>query len=207
MRPRDARTNATADSIGADVVGILDTIDVPIVVVGRDCKVTRFNRAAAEVLGVSTSDIGRQTCNIQALLGVPEIDQMCMQVMVDGVPSRREMRNGDRWFLVRIAPYTGTDRQVRGAVLTFTNFTAFRASLGQAIYEREYTKTILNAVIDPLVVLDDGLQVQTANRAFYDWFGVSREQMQSVPLSRSGRPRLESIRLVVFAASDSLRQP
>jgi hypothetical protein len=34
-----------------DVVGILDTIDVPIVVVGRDCKVTRFNRMAEEALG------------------------------------------------------------------------------------------------------------------------------------------------------------
>ena len=64
--------SAPADSIGAEMVGILDTIDVPIVVVGRDCKVTRFNRAAAEVLGVSASDIGRQTCNMQALMGFPE---------------------------------------------------------------------------------------------------------------------------------------
>ena len=178
--------SATADSINRDVVGILETIDVPIVVVGPDCRVTRFNRAATEVLGVSTTDIGRPSCNIQALKGVPDIDPVCMQVMVDGVPSRREMHYGDRWFLVRIAPYTGTDRQVRGAVLTFTNFTAFRASLGQAIYEREYTKTILNAVIDPLVVLNNVLQVETANRAFYDWFGASREQMQNVPLSTLG---------------------
>jgi PAS domain S-box-containing protein len=178
--------SATADSISADVLGILDTIDVPIVVVGRDCKVTRFNRAAMEVLGVSTSDIGRQTCNIQALTDIPEIDQLCMQVMVDGVPLRRELRHGDRWFIARIAPYTGTHQQVQGAVLTLTNFTAVRASLGQAIYEREYTKTILNAVIDPLVVLNDVLQVQTANRAFYDWFGASREQMQNVPLINLG---------------------
>ena len=56
-------------------------------------------------------------------------------------------------FLFASLPYTGADAQVRGAVLTFTNITAFRASLGQAIYEREYTKTILNTVIDPLVVL------------------------------------------------------
>jgi PAS domain S-box-containing protein len=178
--------SATEDSVGAEVVGILDTIDVPIVVVGRDCKVTRFNRVAEEALGVSTADIGRKTCSVEALRGIPEIDPMCMQVMIDGMSVRREMHYGDRWFLVRIAPYTGTDRQVRGAVLTFTNFTAFRASLGQAIYEREYTKTILNAVTDPLVVLDDGLQVQTANRAFYDWFGASREQTHNVALSNLG---------------------
>jgi two-component system CheB/CheR fusion protein len=177
---------ATADSVSADLNGILDTIDVPIVVVGRDCKVARFNRAAAEALGATPADIGRQTCDLQALAGIPEIEQLCTRVMVDGVPSRHEMRTGDRWFLVRIAPYNATDQQVSGAVLTFTNFTAFRASLGQAIYEREYTKTILNAMIDPLVVLDGGLQVQTANRAFYDWFGVSREHTQGVPLSNLG---------------------
>lgn len=175
-----------ADSAGADAIGILDTIDVPILVVGRDCKVAGFNRAAAEALGVNQSDVGRRTCNMQALAGAQEIEQACTQVMVDGVPSRRDIRNGDRWFLLHIAPHTGADQQVRGAVLTFTNVTAFRASVGQAIYEREYTKTILNAVIDPLVVLDDGLQVQTANRAFYDWFGVSRDNTQGVPLRNLG---------------------
>lgn len=178
--------SATAGSASADVVGILDTIDVPIVVVGRDCRVARFNRAAAEAFGVNASDVGRRTCNMQALADIPEIEQICAQVMADGVPSRREMRNGDRWFLVRIVPYAGDDSRARGAVLTFTNFTAFRASVAQAIYEREFTKAILNAVIDPLVVLDDGLRVQTANRAFYDWFDISREQAQGVPLEALG---------------------
>ena len=177
---------ASTNSVSVDVVGILDTIDVPVIVVGRDSKMARFNRAAAETLGATQSDIGQPICNMQALTGVLDIEQMCMQVMVDGVPSRFEMRNSDRWFLVRVVPYTDTDAQVRGAVLTFTNTTAFRASLGQAIYEREYTKTILNAVIDPLVVLDNGLQVQTANRAFYDWFGTSREQTQGISLRNLG---------------------
>jgi PAS domain S-box-containing protein len=178
--------SATADSVSADEIGILDTVDIPILVVGRDCKVARFNRPAAQTLGTTASDIGRRPCDIQALASVPEIEQMCMQAMVDGVPSRREMRHSDSWFLVRVAPYTGADAQVRGAVLTFTNFTAFRASIGRAIYEREYTKTVLNAVIDPLVVLDDNLRVQTANRAFYDRFGASREQTQGTPLTDLG---------------------
>jgi PAS domain-containing protein len=172
--------------VSIDTVEILDTIDVPIVVVGPDCEVTRFNRAAAETLGLSTLDIGRRTGAVQALRSLPELHQLCLQVIRDGVASRREMNLGDRYFLVRIAPHLAADRQVCGAVLTLTNVTAFRASLGQAIYEREYTKTILNAVIDPLVVLDDGLHVKTANRAFYDWFGASREQTQNVPLSSLG---------------------
>lgn len=175
-----------ANPVGADGAAILDSIEIPIVVVDRDCKVARFNRAATDVLGITPSDIGRRPCSLQALADVPEIEQVCTGVMADEVPSRHELRNGDRWFLVRICPYAGADRQVSGAVLTFTNVTAFRASLGQAIYEREFTKTILNTVIDPLVVLGDGLQVQTANRAFYDWFGVSREHTQGVSLGELG---------------------
>jgi PAS domain S-box-containing protein len=177
---------AAANPAGADVVGVLDSIEIPIVVVDRDCKVARFNRAATDVLGITPSDIGGRPCSMQALAGVPEIERVCLQVMVDEVPSRHELRNGDRCFLARISPYVGANGQVSGAVLAFTNVTAFRASLGQAIYEREFTKTILNTVIDPLVVLGDGLQIRTANRAFYDWFGVSREQTQGVSLSDLG---------------------
>jgi PAS domain S-box-containing protein len=177
---------ASAESLSADAIGILESIDVPFVVVAPDCTVARFNRAAADVLSLTPSDMGRRACDLQALTGLPELEQMCRHAMVDGEPSRREMRNGDRWFLVRVAPYSGIDAQIRGAVLTFTNFTAFRASVAQAIYEREFTKTILNAMIDPLVVLDKDLQIQTANRAFYDRFSLSREHAQGVRLDTLG---------------------
>jgi PAS domain S-box-containing protein len=40
--------------------------------------------------------------------------------------------------------------------------------------------------MDPLMVLDESLLVQTANRAFYDWFGVSREQTQGISLRDLG---------------------
>jgi PAS domain S-box-containing protein len=173
---------ASADSVSADLVGILDTVDLPIVAVGRDFTVARFNRVAAAVLGLTRSDIGRSPRDIQVLTDVIDLEQLCAQVMADGAPFRREVRAGNRWFLLRIAPYTRSDRQIGGTVLTLTNVTAFRASMEQAIYEREYTKAILNTVIGPLVVLDADLRVQTANRAFYAMFQVSREEMQGVPL-------------------------
>ena len=53
---------------------ILDTIDVPIVVVGRDCKLVRFNRAAMEALAFAESDIGRRLSSIAALADVKDIE-------------------------------------------------------------------------------------------------------------------------------------
>jgi PAS domain S-box-containing protein len=178
--------NGTPDAVGDYALGILDAIDIALVMVGSDCKVSRFNRAAADALDLTPSDVGLPSRQIEALKGALDIEHSCLQVMADGVASRLEMRRGDRWFLVRIAPYAGLGAVGHGAVLTFTNITAFRASIGQAIYEREYTKTILNTVLEPLVVLDESLQILTANRAFYEWFGTSRDQTQGVSLSTLG---------------------
>ena len=107
------------------------------------------------------------------------------------VESRADLRDGDKWFVVRIAPYTKGDRQVAGAVLTFTNVTAFRASIDQAIYERECTKAILNTVADPLVVLSADQRIQSGNRAFYRMFGVSRDEAQGVALYEFGNGAFE----------------
>ena len=105
-----------------------------------------FNKAAADVLRLSPSDIGRASRDISVLAGLPSLEEQCSEVIAGGVESRVDFRDGDRWFVVRISPYTKGDRQVTGTVLTFTNVTAFRASIDQAIYERECTKAILNAV-------------------------------------------------------------
>ena len=174
------------DAVGAELAGILDTIEAPIVVVGRDRTVTRFNRAATETLGIASDDLGRPAADVPALSAIAGIEHRCVQAMLDGLPSRHDVRVGDRWFAVHVAPYTGAEQQVRGAVLTFSNVTAFRVSLAQAIHEREFTKSILNAVGDPLLVIDASLRVQTANRAFHTWFGVSRDDTPRVSLRELG---------------------
>ena len=186
---------ASADSVSADLAGILDTVDLPIVAVGRDFTVARFNRVAAAVLGLTSSNVGRSPRDIQVLITVVDLEELCVRVMANREPFRREVRDGDRWFLLRIAPYTRSDRQIGGTVLTFTNVTAFHASMEQAIYEREYTKAILNTVIGPLVVLDADLRVQTANRAFYAMFQVSRDETQGVPLYDLGNHHWDTPRL------------
>src|SRR3954468_22592922 len=184
--PHSATEDGGADALSADVVGILDTVDVPIIVISRECTLARVNRAATESFGVAASDVGRPLSDIAALADAKDLGKYCAQVIADDVPVRRDMVSGDRRFLLRIPPYTRSSARSAGAVLTFTNVTAFRASLDQALYEREYTKAILNTVSNPLVVLDAELRVQSANRAFYDMFAMSRENAQSVPLSTLG---------------------
>ena len=183
--------STTLGGMTANEIGALDAVDVPIIVISRECTVARINRAAMTVFGLKASDLGCSLSN--TLAGVKDLNRICTRVITDGAPHRIETRDGDRRFLLRIAPYTGSDRgQILGAVLTFMNVTAFRASIEQAIYEREYTKGILNTVVDPVIVLDAKLQVQTANRAFYTTFGVSRDQTQGISIRKLGNDEWET---------------
>ena len=186
--------DAVLDRLIGDDISLLDAVDLPIIVISRDCTIARINRAATKVLGLKDTDIGRTVRD--ALPGVENLDRICARVIADGAPHRTETRDSNRSFLLRIAPYTGKDRRVLGSVLAFTNVTAFRASIDQAIYEREYTKAILNAVVDPLVVLDAKLHVQTANRAFYALFGLSRDETQGIAIRKLGNKEWEDVRIL-----------
>ena len=96
-------------------------------------------------------------------------------------------------------------------MLTFANVTAFRASIDQAIYEREYTKTILNTVTDPLAVLSGELRLLTGNRAFYTVFRLSRDSAQSTSLTEIGNRAFDDallhMRLQRTVADDSEFEP
>jgi signal transduction histidine kinase len=158
------------DAAATDLINILDTVEVPIVVLRRDLMIAGFNKAAADVLRLAPSDIGQAFRNIPVLAGLPRLEEQCTQVIASDVESRADFRDGDRWFVMRISPCKGGDRQIIGAVLTFTNVTAFRASVDQVIYERECTKAILNTINDPVVVLNADQRIDSGNRAFYTLF-------------------------------------
>jgi PAS domain-containing protein len=174
--------DAVMDSAPSDVTEILDAISVPLVILRRDFVVARFNRAAADTLGLAAADIGRSPRAISLLSEWHNLDRWCTEAISTGVATQHDLRAADnRSFIVRVAP-CAKDR-IGGTVLTFNNVTAFRASIDQAIYEREYTKTILNTVADALVVLDTDLKVLTANRTFYSVFRLSREAVRGFPLN------------------------
>src|SRR5579862_8970411 len=81
----------TLGGMAANEVGILDAVDVPIIVISRECKVARVNRAAMTVFGLKVSDLGCSLGN--TLAGVKDLNRICMRVIADGAPHRIETRD------------------------------------------------------------------------------------------------------------------
>ena len=198
---------AAANGVTTELISILDTIDVPIVVVRRDRTMAAFNQAAADALGLSLPDIGRTLRDISVLARVPRLEQYCAEVITGGVESRIDFRDGEAWFVVRISPYARGGDETAGTVLTFTDLTAFRAAIDEAIYERECTKAILNTVADPLAVVGADQRVQSGNRSFYTMFGVSPDPTEPTSVYELGNGALDSapVRTQLQAAVATLR--
>jgi PAS domain S-box-containing protein len=173
--------------------------------------VTCFNHTAAELLGFAPTDIGRSPGDVAALARLPHLEDWCAQTIAMEEARRHDFRDRDKSYVLRIAPYVQTEGGIDGVVLTFANVTAFRASIDQAIYEREYTKTILNTVTDPLAVLSSDLRVLTANRAFYAMFRLSREAMAVTRFNEIGNRAFDRshvhAQLHRLAAQDGEFQP
>ena len=112
--------DAAANTTATDLINILDSVDVPIVVLRSDSVLAWFNKPAAHVLRLLPSDIGRASRDVAVLAGLPRLEEQCSQVIASGVECPADLCDGDKWFLVRIFPHAGGDRHVTGSVLTFT---------------------------------------------------------------------------------------
>lgn len=177
---------------------LIDCIELPILIVDRDLTVASFNTAAARLLSLSDADYGRHLHSIQKPAGTQQIEEFCRHVIATGSSHRVEVADGGgSRFSVSIGCHKA-NQNTNGAVLTFTNVTAFRESLERAIEEREFTKVVLNTIADGLVIVDSDLRIQAANQAFYALFQTSRQESQGAHLYHLGNgdwnvPQLQAL--------------
>jgi PAS domain S-box-containing protein len=165
---------------------LIDCIELPILIIDRDLTVASFNTAAARLFSLSGADCGRHLHSIQKPAVTQQMEELCEHVIATGSSHRLEVADGaGSRFSVNIGCHKA-NQNINGAVLTFTNVTAFRESLERAIEEREFTKVVLNTIADGLVIVDSDLRIQAANQAFYALFQTSRQESQGAHLYHLG---------------------
>ncbi|HEY1938615.1 MAG TPA: ATP-binding protein [Candidatus Angelobacter sp.] len=183
---------------------LIDCVEFPVLFVDRDLALVRFNPAAATLLSLEPGDCGRQLRSIQMLTGVQNLEDLCEHVIASGSSSRVEVADGaGSWFSVKIGCYKPDNQNIDGAVLTLTNVTAFRESLERAIDEREYTKAVINTIVEALVVVDGDLRIQAANQAFYALFRTTRETSQGAHFYELGSRNWDIPRLLALLDAGS----
>ncbi len=175
LQSRNQELNAT----NSDLKNLLSAVTIPIVMVDSELRVRRFNQAAAKLLALVATDIGRPVGHIRGRIETPHLEQQARSVIETLHSASEELQDSEgRWHLLAIRPYRTVDDRIAGAVITFQNIDPLKRGLQAAEEARDYAEGMIETVREPLVVLDSDLRVRRATTAFYDSFLVSREETE-----------------------------
>ena len=170
--------NADLNRLNNDLVNLQASTKLAIVLLGRDLTVRRFSPQAEKQLGLMAADVGRPIGHLRHALVLTDgaespldLEALSAEVIADVREQEREVRDkGGRWHSLRVRPYLTLDNKVDGAVLVLVDIDALKRSEQVAAVAREFAENTVETVREPLVVLDQQLHIERANRAFYRHF-------------------------------------
>ena len=140
--------------------------------VGRDLRIHRFTRAMEPVLNLIPSDIGRSITDLQPQMELPDLRRFLLDAMEGGNRKPLDIRDANgRWYSLRILPSVGPDGNIDGAVMMLIDIDAAKRGL-------DFAEAIVETVREPLLILNQNLQVLKANRTFYQTFQTAREETE-----------------------------
>ncbi|MGH7133537.1 MAG: chemotaxis protein CheB [Phycisphaerales bacterium] len=148
-----------------DLTNLFASVQLPIIIVGRDLCIRRFNQGAEKLLNVIPSDVGRPVADVRLNIDV-NLEPLLQEVM--DTLSVRELEVKDRkgrWYLLRLRPYRTLENTIDGVVVVLVDVDALRRA-------REYAESIIANMREPLVVLDRELRVQMVNQSFLNTFKI-----------------------------------
>jgi two-component system CheB/CheR fusion protein len=167
-------SNVEFSKVNRDLANLLESISIPLVMVGRDLRIRRFTRAIEPMLNLVASDVGRPITDFQPQVELPDLRRLLLDAMEGGNRNPRDIRDSHgRWYSLRVLPSSGPDGKTDGAVMVLMDIDAARRG-------QDFAEAIVETVREPLVILNQNLQVVKANKTFYETF-------QSVPEETEGR--------------------
>jgi two-component system CheB/CheR fusion protein len=109
------------------------------------------------------------------------------QTVKTGVMMESEVQDrAERWHRVQIRPHRALDGRADGTIISLVDIHALKNDVADAEWERDYARNIVEAVQVPLVVIDGGLRVLSANEAFLTGFGTSQAETEGRPFFEIG---------------------
>ena len=108
---------------------LLDSIQMPIVMVDNALTVRRATPAARGPFNILPTDIGRPLSELRPNIDVPDLDNILRDVIETlGTRDRKVADKEGRKYSLRVRPYRTTDNKIDGAVLTLIDIDGTKES-------------------------------------------------------------------------------
>jgi two-component system CheB/CheR fusion protein len=169
--------NAELKILTDDLLNLLASLQTPILLLDASLRIRRFTQVSEKLLNLIPTDIGRPVSDLQPRINVPQLEEVISQVVETLVAEEREVQDREgRWYSLRVRPYRTSENRIEGAVLQLIDIDQAKKTLELVGHARDYAAAIVETVREPLIVLDQELRIETANRAFFQTFRTSPEE-------------------------------
>jgi two-component system, chemotaxis family, CheB/CheR fusion protein len=169
--------NTALVKINDDIENLLGAVEIPILFVGNELTVRRFNATAGALLGLRPDAIGRPLSEARSTLDVPRLGKLVGAVVETATPADVEVQDsaGD-WWLLRMRPYHTSAGKLDGAIVAMLDINVLKRSV---LVAEEATRAadmlskasaLLSSSLDYETTLESLTRLSTA--AFADWCAV-----------------------------------
>ncbi len=172
--------NRDLTELSDDLTNLVTSVDVPILILTGGLRLRRSTVAADKVLGLTSADIGRHVSDIRHSLKLDNLEDEAAEVLK--TLGTREIEVQDRsnvWYSMRLRPYRTVDDRIDGLVVVLFEIDRLKRSFEEVERARNFSRTIVEAVQEPLLVLDGDRRVLMANQAFARTFRTSHAEMEN----------------------------
>ncbi|WP_415791003.1 PAS domain-containing protein [Deinococcus saxicola] len=162
---------------------LLDSAGIATVFLGNDLTIKRFTPRITRVINLMTVDLGRPITDISVNLRYEDLTRDISQVLENLETLETQVQtHGGQWYLMRISPYRTADNFIDGVVVAFTNVDVIKGMERQMQGALAYAEGVLNSMQDPLLVLDAGARVVSANRSLHHLLRLGAQQVNGADL-------------------------
>jgi two-component system, chemotaxis family, CheB/CheR fusion protein len=169
-----SRKNAELDQSNNDLQNLLNSTRIATVFLDSELRIRTFTPAAGSVFRLIPGDVGRPLTDLAAQFSDADLMSDIRDVLRTQAERERQLAGiGGKHYQLRILPYRTAGNIIDGVVLTFADVTLAKQAARIIEEAKIYAESIVETVRDPLLVLDAGFRVKSANSAFYAMFQVS----------------------------------
>jgi PAS domain-containing protein len=147
-------------TVNEELEHLLDSLDVPMVVVDGERCVRRFTSSARRMVNVIASDIGRPIGDIHWNVSVNDVDEMVRSAAASGTTAQRDVqdRNG-RYNVLTVRPYRAAGGRPAGAVITLVDIDAHAAARTALQSELELQDAVTQELVGVSQVPDGAMHL------------------------------------------------
>ncbi|HLX65146.1 MAG TPA: chemotaxis protein CheB [Planctomycetota bacterium] len=170
-----------------DMKNLLDSIDLATIFLDNELNVKRFTVKATKLINLIQSDIGRPVTHIVSNLKYDNLSADVAEVMRTLILKELpvQTKTGE-WYQMRIMPYRSIDNKIDGTAITFNDISPqkeLEVSLEHTRAESRRAQAFSDALADmsgnPVLVLTNTMNIETANHAFCKEFGFALPEIQN----------------------------